>query len=57
MLGVAKKQRTPDGAWAVALLQKKPPRLVTVAMANKMARIAWAIMTRREEYKIRQASC
>ncbi len=57
MLGVVKKQRTPDEAWAVALLQKKPPRLVTVAMANKMARIAWAVMTRQEEYKSRQASC
>jgi hypothetical protein len=26
-------------------------RLVTVALANKMARIAWALMTRQEVYR------
>ncbi len=55
MLSVVKKQRTPDEAWAAARLDKKPPRKVTVAMANKTARIAWAIMARQEDYKIRQA--
>jgi transposase len=33
------------------LLARKPVRVATVAMANKMARIAWAIMTRGEVYK------
>jgi transposase len=33
------------------LLARKPVRLVTVAMANKMARIVWAIMTRGEVYQ------
>ena len=28
------------------LLAKKPAKLVAVAVANKMARIAWAIMDR-----------
>ena len=28
-----------------------PPRLVTVAMANKMARIVWAIMTKKATYQ------
>jgi transposase len=54
MLGVVKKNRTPDDAWVVSLLEKKPPRLVTVALANKMARIAWAVMARKETYRIRQ---
>ena len=56
MLGVAAKRKTPNDDWAMALLQKKPPRLVTVALANKMARIAWVIMSRKEIYKIRKVS-
>jgi len=55
MLGVVKKKRTPDDEWVIALLDKKPPRLVTVALANKMARIAWAVMSRQEVYKTRKA--
>ena len=37
----------------VALLARKPARLASVAMANKMARIAWAIMTRGQVYQAR----
>ena len=37
--------------WAVALLERKPPRLATVAMANKTARIVWAVLTRSERYR------
>ena len=33
------------------LLIRRPPRLVTVAMANKTARIAWALMARGETYR------
>lgn len=36
--------------WARKLLDKKPFKLVAVALANKMARIAWAIMARGESY-------
>ena len=35
----------------VALLARKPVRLATVAMANKMARIVWAVMTRSGGYE------
>tara|TARA_R100000789_G_C3001671_1_gene148981 strand:- start:241 stop:1266 length:1026 start_codon:yes stop_codon:yes gene_type:complete len=37
--------------WLTKLLQRKPARLATVAMANKTARIMWAILTRDEPYK------
>ncbi|AZS22304.1 IS110 family transposase [Caulobacter sp. FWC26] len=37
--------------WARALLERRPARVVTVAMANKTARIAWAVMTRGEAYR------
>ncbi len=34
-----------------ALLQRKPVRVVTVAAANRTARVAWAIMTRGGTYR------
>jgi transposase len=39
------KRPEPLAAWTKRLLQRWPARLVTVALANKLARIAWAIMT------------
>jgi transposase len=33
------------------MLGRKPPMLVAVALANKTARIVWAVMTRNEEYR------
>ena len=35
-----------------ALLARKPPRLVTVATANRAARAIWAIMVRGEIYRM-----
>ncbi len=37
--------------WAIGLLERKPTRLATVAMANKTARIIWAVLTRNEYYR------
>lgn len=37
--------------WAIDLLTRKPPRLATVAMANKTARIVWAVLTKNEYYR------
>ncbi|MCL5778982.1 IS110 family transposase [Limibaculum sp. FT325] len=42
---------TRTGAWVRSLLERKPPRLVTVAIANKTARTAWALLIRGESYK------
>ena len=39
------------GAWTRGVLERRPVRLVTVALANKMARIVWALMTRKELYR------
>jgi transposase len=39
------------GAWLRGVLERRPVRLATVALANKMARIAWAVMTRGETYQ------
>ena len=37
--------------WLRALLLRKPRKLAAVALANKMARIAWAIMKRGGTYR------
>ncbi len=42
-------------AWILTLLQRKPPKLVAVALANKLARIAWKLMITGEAYAVRPA--
>jgi transposase len=37
--------------WINQLLERRPFRLVSLAVANKMARIAWAVMVREEDYR------
>jgi transposase len=37
--------------WLRALLQRKPRKVAAVALANKMARVAWALMTRGDVYR------
>lgn len=36
--------------WLARLLDRKPAKIATVGLANKTARIAWAVMTRKEVY-------
>lgn len=36
--------------WTATILERKPTRLATVAMANKTARIIWAVLTKDEPY-------
>jgi transposase len=40
----------PAGSWISRMLARKPPMLVRVALANKMARIVWALLARGEVY-------
>ena len=47
----AKDKTTPMAAWVQKLLEKKPFRLASVALANKLARIAWVVLTRGEIYR------
>jgi len=42
---------TKMGGWLQQLISRKPPMLVRVALANKMARIVWAIMTKGGVYR------
>ena len=41
---------TPLGRWAKALLSRAHPNVVVVAFANKLARIAWAVLRRGEPF-------
>ncbi|NNH33745.1 IS110 family transposase [Rhizobium sp. SEMIA 4085] len=41
--------------WLTELLKRKPPKLAAVALANKMARIAWKIMVSGETYNVKLA--
>lgn len=51
---VTRRAETTDtrtGAWVRSLLGRKPTRIVTIAIANKTARTAWAMLTRGEDYR------
>ena len=39
--------------WFADILARKPARLAAVAMANKTARMIWAVLTRNEPYKVK----
>lgn len=47
----ARTGATAAGSWIRSLLERRPARVVTVAMANKTARIAWAVLKRAEVYR------
>jgi transposase len=46
-----KDKPTPMANWIRKLLVKKPFRVVSVALANKLARIAWVVLTRKGAYR------
>lgn len=45
-----KVKPTPMPDWIRKLSEKKPFRVVSVALANKLVRIAWVVLTRKEAY-------
>ena len=47
----ARAGKAPGADWVNGLLERRPPRLVTVAMANKTARVAWALLAKGETYR------
>ena len=47
----ASKRGAPKGSWLEQMLARKPRMLVTVALANKTARIVWALLMKQEDYK------
>jgi transposase len=51
LLRVVGKRKGALRDWIVALLARKPARLATVALANKLARTIWAVMTTGEPFR------
>ena len=51
-----KCQHVRRDPWVAKLLARKPRKLVVVALANKLARIGWALMTRQEDFRGRPAT-
>ena len=49
----ANRPGAPERPWLAGMLARKPRMLVTVAQANKTARIVWAVMTKEEDYRAR----
>ncbi len=47
----AKRKGVPPGSWLAGMLSRKPPMLVIVALANKIARVAWALIAKGESYR------
>ena len=45
------RRGAPDGSWLARMLARKPRMLVTVALANKMARIVWALLAKGGVYR------
>jgi transposase len=47
----AKIHGTKHRPWLTALLARRPTKVAAIALANKIARMAWAMMARDERYK------
>jgi transposase len=47
----AKIYGTQNRPWLTALLARRPAKVAAIALANKLARMVWAMMTRGERYK------
>jgi transposase len=46
-----RSRATNADPWVIGLRRRRPPLVVAVALANKTARIAWAVMRRGEDYR------
>ena len=47
----AKRRGTSNLPWLDKLIANKPTKVAAVALANKMARIAWVLLMRGETYR------
>ena len=45
------RKSIPEGLWLARMAARKPRMLVAIALANKMARTIWAVLTKNEDYR------
>jgi transposase len=45
------RKAAQEGTWLHRMLRRKPRMLVAIALANKMARSIWAVLTKGEDYR------
>jgi transposase len=45
------RQHGTKRPWLARLMDRRPIKVAAVALANKIARMAWAMMVRRERFK------
>lgn len=45
------RKSIPEGSWLARMMARKPRMLVAIALANKMARAIWAMLTTGEDYR------
>jgi len=50
-MSVLSGKRARHDPWLIKLLETKERKVAAVALANKMARIAWAVMMRQEDFR------
>jgi transposase len=48
-----KRRACVEESWSSALAKRRHPNIAAVALANKNARIVWALLTRGQEYRPR----
>ena len=50
-LGWMGRKSIAEGSWLARMLARKPRMLVAIALANKMVRAIWAMLTKQEDYR------
>jgi transposase len=50
------RKGAPEGSWLHRMLARKPRMLVAIALANKMARSIWAMLTKGQDYRLPAAA-
>ena len=55
-MSVLNSKQARQDPWLLKLLSSKPRKVVAVALANKMARIGWALMMRQEDFRAMPAA-
>ena len=46
------RKSIPEGSWLARIAARKPRLIVAIALANKMARTIWAMLTKNEDYRV-----